>query len=421
MAALKKKDDGAVPGWDMEALRLSVLTGRTQEEIAQDLPARPRPGLRRERPMRAGGSQGRSPRTGRRASRPCPASSRRWARRWPLPCPRTSNGSAELKWDGVRALCLVDDGKLEIYTRNGNRCERQYPELSVLPHHVKAKQAILDGEIAVLDEKGVPSFAMIQPRIMAADAAAIAHMTRTAARAAVPLRSALSRRVGSARRAPARTARKLLEKLVKRADPVRISDTLPAQAELFEAARQNGLEGLVAKCLTSTYESRRSRNWLKMKLLNSAGVRDLRLHQLASAIISARWCWAITKRQVPWAGNVGTGFDQKLLAAHPRDDGRARNQDAYACRADPKFPKDIVWVKPDLVCEVKFSNWTPDKHLRAPVFLGLRQDVNPNERAGRTGDRQHDGRRPKRKPRGGKRRRPRSDATRTQALLPGTE
>ena len=84
----------------------------------------------------------------------------------------------EIKWDGIRAICFIEDAQVQFYTRTGNRCTQQYPELSVLPHFVNATSAILDGEIAVLDDKGRPSFSLIQPRIHVADPNSIAHLSR---------------------------------------------------------------------------------------------------------------------------------------------------------------------------------------------------------------------------------------------------
>ena len=84
----------------------------------------------------------------------------------------------EVKWDGVRGLHHIDNGSLVIYTRNNNRCERQYPELQVLPHYINARQAILDGEIVVLDPSGISKFELIQPRIHTQDANAVAKMAQ---------------------------------------------------------------------------------------------------------------------------------------------------------------------------------------------------------------------------------------------------
>jgi bifunctional non-homologous end joining protein LigD len=84
----------------------------------------------------------------------------------------------EIKWDGVRALTHIRDGAVTIFTRNNNRCDRQYPELHVLPHYIEAEQAIIDGEIVVLDPKGISKFELIQPRIHNQDANAIAKMAQ---------------------------------------------------------------------------------------------------------------------------------------------------------------------------------------------------------------------------------------------------
>ena len=142
---LKKKDAFAQPGWDPEEHARSVASGRTQEEIAQGLAAVP---------AKSKESRGLAKVAG--------------ARKAPMPdnvapmLAQIGRGSPpggaewlyEIKWDGVRALCYIDGGQQKMVTRNGNLMDRQYPELSVLPHHVKAEQAILDAEIAVLDERG---------------------------------------------------------------------------------------------------------------------------------------------------------------------------------------------------------------------------------------------------------------------------
>ena len=93
--------------------------------------------------------------------------------------PRGDEWLFEVKWDGVRALAFVEREEVRIQSRSGLRCERQYPELAVMPHHIAADQAVLDGEIAVLDEKGVSRFHLIQPRIANSDPNTIAHLVRS--------------------------------------------------------------------------------------------------------------------------------------------------------------------------------------------------------------------------------------------------
>ena len=93
--------------------------------------------------------------------------------------PRGDDWLFEVKWDGVRAIAFIENEEVRLHSRSGLRCERQYPELAVIPHRVAARQAVLDGEIAVLDEKGVSRFHLIQPRIANADPNAMAHLARS--------------------------------------------------------------------------------------------------------------------------------------------------------------------------------------------------------------------------------------------------
>src|ERR1022692_912306 len=180
---LKKKDAFAEAGWDTEDHASSVKSGRTQEEIAQ--------GLTHELTAEEDDPPAGDPPTAK--SHPKISTAKiPGAHKSPMPenvepmlaqigkgdPPRGDEWLYEIKWDGVRALCYVDHAKLHMVSRNGNRMDRQYPELSILPHHLNAKQAILDGEVAALDGRGAPSFEKLQQRIMVAGAAAIALLPR---------------------------------------------------------------------------------------------------------------------------------------------------------------------------------------------------------------------------------------------------
>jgi len=180
--------------------------------------------------------------------------------------PRGGEWLFEVKWDGIRAIAFIDREEVRLQSRNGLRCERQYPELAVIPHQLAATRAILDGEIAALDEKGVARFHLIQPRIANADPNAVAHMARS-----IPavyfvfdllyLDGYDLRQVDLGRR------RELLEEVVAPGGVLRISEAFPgAGEELLEAAREQRLEGIVAKHARSCYESKRSRDWVKVKI-----------------------------------------------------------------------------------------------------------------------------------------------------------
>ena len=290
--------------------------------------------------------------------------------------PRGDRWMFEIKWDGVRGLIFIDEGGMAIYTRNNNRCERQYPELQVLPHYIHARQAILDGEIVALDAKGVSKFELIQPRIHTRDAAAIAKM---AGKSPVHLYlfDLLYLDGYDLRRAPLTERKRALESVVKPFPLVRVSEHLTGTGEhLLDAARQNGLEGLMAKASDSIYESRRTKTWLKLKVTSEqefviGGYTPGERATFGSLAVGFH-----EGGKLIYAGNVGTGFTEKIL-----HELLAKMQARVIARMpfapDKTIPKGTVWVKPELIAQIKFAEWTSDRKLRAPVYLGLRDDVDP--------------------------------------------
>ena len=231
---LKKKGLGAVPGWDAEQHSISVATGRTQAEIAANLPARTAP------PKLEGGLKAVMPTT----ITPMLASLADAA-------PTGPDWVYEIKWDGVRALAFIDNGEVRWFGRKGTSIDRQYPELSLLPHSVKASSAILDGEIAAVDENGRPSFERLQPRIMATDPIAVAALARS--RPVIFFAFDLLYLDGDDLRNVALEDRK--KKLVEVLTPsaiATISEHFSSDpVALLAAARAQGLEGIVAKRLSS--------------------------------------------------------------------------------------------------------------------------------------------------------------------------
>ena len=286
----------------------------------------------------------------------------------------------EVKWDGVRAIALIDNESLHLQSRTGNRCERQYPELAVIPHQVAAETAVLDGEIAVLDAKGVSQFHLIQPRIMNADPNSIAHMARS-----IPVVyfafDLLYLNGYDLRGVRLDERRKLLEQVVAPDSVFRISAAFAgAGEEMLEAAREHGLEGLIAKHAASIYESKRSREWLKIKIVTQQefAIGGFTEPQGDRSHFGALVLGVNGGGKLKWVGNVGTGFDQKTLAwLASRLKPLITQKCPFAERPMPD--RGMTWVKPDLVAQVKFANWTQDNRLRAPVYLGLREDVKPTE------------------------------------------
>jgi bifunctional non-homologous end joining protein LigD len=294
--------------------------------------------------------------------------------------PRGDDWLFEIKWDGVRAIAFIEQEELRLQSRTGRSCERQYPELAVVPHQVAATRAVLDGEIAVLDNKGVSRFHLIQPRIANSDPNTIAHLARSTpvvyfAFDLLYLEGYDLRNVALGKR------RALLEAIVSPGGVLRISEAFPGAGEqMLEAAREHGLEGIVAKHANSRYESRRSREWLKIKIVGEQEflIGGFTKPQGSRDYFGALVLGAHEAGKLHWAGNVGTGFDQKTLAAvHAKLEPLVTAKCPFAERPTPEH--GITWVKPELVCQVKFTEWTEDRRLRAPVFLGLRDDVNAPE------------------------------------------
>ena len=185
---------------------------------------------------------------------------------------------------------------MAIYTRNNNRCDRQYPELQVLPHYIKAKQAILDGEIVIMDDRGVSHFELIQPRIHLQDANAIAKMAQKNP-AHLFVFDLLYLDGRDLRSEPLIERKRLLQKIVKPFSLLRVSESFDGSGdELLEAARQTGLEGMIAKRANSIYESRRSANWLKVKLTSEQEF-VIEVTRPVSANPSDRWRSAISKTE----------------------------------------------------------------------------------------------------------------------------
>jgi bifunctional non-homologous end joining protein LigD len=366
---IKKKDDFAEPGWDAEEHARSVASGRTQEEIARELKpiAEDPPAASRKS---SADSQDPFPKNivpmMAQIGRGSPSSDKQWL--------------YEIKWDGVRALCYIDDGKLRLVSRKGNSMDRQYPELSILPHRVKARQAILDGEIVALDQHGIPSFERLQRRIMVGDAAAIATLSRNTP-VVLYLFDLLYLDGRDLRRLPFEERKRLLKASLSPCDTIRYSEHFPGTGpELLEAARQQGIEGIVGKRASSPYESRRTADWLKYKALNSdsfvlCGFTEGEREHFGALVLGI-----YDRGKLTWAGNVGTGFDHKTMQAiyEKLAPLAIKKCPLEPCKDLPKEGK-VTWVRPELVAEIRFLNWTEDGRLRAPVWMGFRPDVDPSE------------------------------------------
>ncbi|HEX4771091.1 MAG TPA: DNA ligase D [Bryobacteraceae bacterium] len=355
---IKKQDEFAQPDYDIDQFGWSVKTKRTQDEIANNLSA-----------LQASDLSGAK-------KAPFPKSLEPMLATAVTEPPSGSQWTYEIKWDGVRALCRIANGQLEIETRRGNRCERQYPELLSLPSLVSAETAWLDGEICVLDEKGLSHFNAIQPRI-GANLTNVPRLMETTP-VTLFLFDVLYADGYDLCAVPLEQRRQFLQQLVTPGDHVRISQVFDADgASMFQAAREMGLEGLLAKDKHSTYKGGRHRHWLKLKVLNEqefviAGFTKGERDYFGALVLGVH-----DEHGLRHAGQVGTGFDQKLMK-RINDLLQPLITKSSPFYKTPRI-KGITWVKPEIVCEVRFLEWTQDGVLRAPVFVGLRNDKASSE------------------------------------------
>jgi bifunctional non-homologous end joining protein LigD len=286
----------------------------------------------------------------------------------------------EIKFDGYRTLAVLNTGRVELWSRNRKPLAAAYPEIVGALGKLKCRDAVLDGEIVALDEQGRPRFQLLQARGIG---------PRPPLRYYVFDLLRLDGEDLTALTIEERQAR-LSSFLGEGEAPLRVSpwfDTDPAN--LLEAARAQQLEGIVAKRPGSRYEpGKRSGAWLKCKIF---GEQEFVIGGFTEPEGGRDYFGAIAVgyfdgKTLLYAGKVGTGFDLTLLASlHARFLPLRRAVCPFAnlpMPARPRFGrgmsagemKRVSWLRPILVAQVRFAEWTQDGILRQPVFLGLRDD-----------------------------------------------
>jgi bifunctional non-homologous end joining protein LigD len=293
----------------------------------------------------------------------------------------------EIKWDGYRAIAFIDDGKLRLVSRNQNELTERFPELKDLPKFVRAKNAILDGEVVVLDDEGRASFSLMQQRTGFRPGG-----RRGAAKADVPVLyyafDLLYLDGYDLRKLPLEDRKKKLASLLVAGNSLRYSDHYEKQGKaLFEMAREKGLEGILAKKRDSIYQERRSSEWLKIKITHrlECVIGGYTEPEGSRAHFGSIVLGLYDKQgRLIHVGQAGSGFDQesldevwKLL--------KKRETKKNPFYGDVEALRKVYWVKPELVAEIEFAEWTggasagSGPKLRAPVFLGLRDDKDPRD------------------------------------------
>jgi bifunctional non-homologous end joining protein LigD len=297
----------------------------------------------------------------------------------PSDYPRDEESYAfEPKWDGIRALAYVEGGRATLRTRNLVDVTGQYPELARLGERLKGHDALLDGEIVAFDERGLPSFQLLQARL-GVTTPRVAHARASDVPVVYLVFDVLWHDGRDAMRLPYEERRRILESLPLGGDVVRLSPSVVGSGRALLATP--GLEGVVAKRLGSLYEKgARSRAWLKIKeqrrqefvIAGWTTGRGARRGRIGALLLGVR---DEPGGALRYAGSVGTGFTDRMLDDLERSLlPDVRVQSPFAAPIDKK---DAVFVEPRLVCEVEFTEWTRDGRLRHPSFKGLRDDKDP--------------------------------------------
>ena len=291
----------------------------------------------------------------------------------------------EVKWDGVRAITYKNN-HIRIQSRNGNDITRLYPEIvNALKMSLRGhKSTVLDGEIVVLNEKGIPDFNTHQHRMHIQNHHEIMSLS-VKNPSTYYVFDILYDKGKNLESLGYLERRQILNSVLKTNDTIRISEYIEEKGtEILASSKKLNLEGIVAKHKRSVYrEGIRSRDWLKIKntktqdcviigYTRGLGSRVSHFGSLVLAVYSAK------ERKLKFAGHAGTGFnDQTLSEIYSKLKPLETNS-----RPVDKIPylnRETKWLKAVLVAEVKFDEWTSDGILRAPVFLRLRDDKKPEE------------------------------------------
>ena len=295
----------------------------------------------------------------------------------PATLPKDESGWAfEIKWDGVRGLSYIEGGQFHMESRNLKDFTPRYPEVWPLADQLGGRDAILDGEVVAFDDKGRPSFGVLQNRMHLANPAEVRQRMADTPVLYV-IFDVLWLDGDSLMKRPYTERRAVLEELGLSGPAWRSSTWQDGGgAELIEAAHAQGLEGVVAKRLDGTYEpGLRSKKWLKIKVkleqemvvggwMPGGGNREGRLGALLLGYYEGD--------DLRFAGRVGTGFSFKTLASVGEQlAALARDTSPFS---DPVPYREAHFVEPELVAQVEFSEWTHLNTLRHPVFKGLRDD-----------------------------------------------
>jgi len=281
-----------------------------------------------------------------------------------------------LKFDGYRMLCGVDKGQVHVWSRNAKDWTEKFSNVVEAVKLLPVTNAILDGEVVIVDAEGRSSFQKLQRAMGKGGKPGFVY----------EVFDLLYLDGFDLRNVALRERKRLLEELCGSSGGhgvVRFSQDFAGSGEaFFKYACEYGIEGIVSKLADSTYSSERNRNWLKVKCIKEqefviAGYTPSAkgLPGFGSLVLGV-----YEKGKLVYAGRVGTGFtfQQRITLKKQLDKISRKNSPLVAIPKDPGL-RETHWTEPELIAEVAFAEWTSDGSIRHPSFQGLREDKNAKD------------------------------------------
>jgi bifunctional non-homologous end joining protein LigD len=289
--------------------------------------------------------------------------------------PTAGRWLTELKFDGYRIVAYVDGDRVHCYTRSGHDWTHKMPRIAAALGELGLRDAWIDGELIAVDARGIPQFQKLQQALD----------PKSVEQPLLMVFDALQLYGADLRARPQRERKRLLQQALadlSRSGFVRLVDFVDGEsAALREQACTQGYEGVILKDTEADYRSGRNRSWLKLKcrreqefVIGGYTRTDAGRQTLTSLLLG----YYDERGQLQFAGRAGTGFSEQQLG------GLRRRLDALETRSAPfvaapglRGKERPHWVRPELVAQVRFAEWTESGILRQPLFLGLREDIGP--------------------------------------------
>lgn len=270
----------------------------------------------------------------------------------------------EIKWDGYRAIAEGKKGKIRLYSRNNQDFNEKFSEVVDAMKHFE-HDIVLDGELVVLDENGKSSFQLLQDYRRSKRGDLNYYIFDILYYDGFDLRSV-----------PLIERKKILQEVLQESDILRFSDHIEEHGvKLYAIAKRKGYEGIIAKRKKSSYVSTRSTDWLKIKNIQTqeAVICGFTQPRGKREAFGALILGVYDNNELRYVGHTGGGFDQeKLTEVYAILQPLVTETSPFP--HEPETNTKPTWVKPKLVCQVKFTEWTNDGMMRQPVFLGMRED-----------------------------------------------